>query len=191
MEQNGNFAESVPLVPYSHWYFFCLQPPVPIRRQMGVLRDQFGHGDRPVADHRLHMTLARTARHERFRPDVAAELTAIGERIDAEPFRISLDRLSAGHWGVALRPNVTPQGLRLLQRQIHRCLAVSSVAREDHAFNPHVTLSYGPREPYLRSVPPFAWRAAHLVLIHSIVGAGKHVELGRWRLERRQLSLAF
>lgn len=174
-----------------HRWFFCLQPPTIERRRIGLLRDELAGGAAVVADHRLHLTLGMTNDHPRHRPDIAARLVELGRMVDAAPFALSLDRVSAAGNVVALRPSRTPPELRLLARQIDRHLAAEGLRRDDWSFNPHVTLIYGAREPFLRPVRPFAWEARELVLIHSVVGATRHVELGRWPLVRRQLSLAF
>lgn len=176
---------------YLHRYFFCFQPPLAVRRQVGLLRDELDCGVGGVADHRLHMTLGITGDYPRPEPRVAAALITIGEAVDAEPVRISLDRLSGGYGVVALRPSRTPDALRQLQRQLDRRLAAARLRREAWSFNPHVTLVYRAGDPFLRSVPPYEWDATELVLIHSIVGATRHVEMGRWPLKQRQQAWAF
>lgn len=175
---------------YKHRYFFCLQPPVIERRQIGLLRDEFHHSHGIVADDRLHMTLGITPDFPQHSPDVAAELVALGALVTAEPFRLSLDRLCAGHTILTLRPGRVPSGLKFLQRQVDLPLIKTGFRRTDWSFNPHVTLGYGPRQPFVRPVQPFAWDVAELVLIHSVVKATQHIELGRWPLVQRQLSFA-
>ncbi|HEY0413404.1 MAG TPA: hypothetical protein VGD66_09695 [Allosphingosinicella sp.] len=66
----------------------------------------------------------------------------------------------------------------------------SGLLRDGWKFNPHCTLLYRKGESFLRPSPPFEWAATELVLVHSLVGANRHIELGRWPLVRRQLELA-
>ena len=175
---------------YCHRYFFCLLPSAILARQMGVLRDNVNEGGTIVANHRLHMTLAISGDYPRPDHGLEAELVAMGEKVDAEPFRLSLDRLGAGYEVVALRPSQAPAGLRQLQRHLDQGLAYRGVRRAGWSFNPHVTLLYRKGDAFLKQVPAFEWEVAEVVLIHSIVGATEHVELGRWSLVRQQLSLA-
>jgi RNA 2',3'-cyclic 3'-phosphodiesterase len=173
-----------------HRYFFCLRPCPSLARRIGAFRDSLGCGGASVADRRLHVTLGITNDYPEPVPTVAACMIAIGELIDAEPFSLCLDRLSGNDAVVALRPGRRPPQLGILQRQIERWLRRSGLLRNGWRFNPHSALLYRTGEPFLRPAPSFKWAATELVLVHSLVGATRHIELGRWPLVRRQLELA-
>jgi 2'-5' RNA ligase len=177
-------------MPVCHRYFFCLRPPFTVARRIGLLRDYVNRGGDVVTNDRLHMTLAITPDYPQPQPRVAAALRAIGGTGDAGPFGVSLDRISGGYEVIALRPSRPPAELRRLQRHLDHRLTAASLRRENWSFNPHVTLLYRKDDPFVRSVQPFEWLATELVLIHSIVGATQHIELGRWPLVSPQLSLA-
>jgi 2'-5' RNA ligase len=179
-------------VTYQHRYLFCLKPPLLVARRMGLLRDKLGEGARTIATPRLHLTLARTIDYDQPQPHIAEAMRAIGALADAAPFHLSLDRLAGAEWGAGLRPSKVPPALRALQCQLDRHLAASGLRDPAWTFNPHVALLFGGgARPFLRSVEAYAWEAGELLLVWSVVGARKHIELGRWPLEPRQHALAF
>ncbi len=67
-------------------------------------------------------------------------------------------------------------------------MAMKNVLRDGWHCDPHITLAYYDRHPFIMPSPEFAWDAKELVLIHSFLGRNKHVVLGRWPLVRRQLD---
>ena len=174
----------------SHRYFFCLRPPPALARRIGSFRDGLGYAGTVVADERLHVTLGITNDYPEHSGRAAGGMAAIGGLIDAEPFNLCLDRLSGNEAVVALRPSRRPPQLGILQRQIERWLRRSGLLRDGWRFNPHITLIYRAGEPFLRAAAPFEWAATELVLVHSVVGATRDIELARWPLLRRQLELA-
>lgn len=173
-----------------HRFFFCLRPSPALARRMGRLRDALGCEGAVVADDRLHVTLGISRDFPEPPLRIAEYLTAVGGLIEGEPFVLRLDRLSANERTVALRPSRRPLQLGLLQRRIDRWMERSGLRREGWSFSPHVTLIYHRSQPFLRPAETFEWTATELVLIHSIVGETRHVQLGRWPLVRRQLELA-
>lgn len=174
-----------------HRYFFALQPPDGIRRRAAILRDALAENGGIVRDERLHVTLGITDDYRERPARVVDRLLAIGDMVDAEPFTLSLDRLSGNGAVIALRAGRVSPGLGLLQRQLDNQLRYWNIRRPAWSFNPHITLVYRPHQEFIRSVEPLAWEATELVLIHSLIGRGVHNELGRWALDRRQMALMF
>lgn len=174
-----------------HRYFFALQPPERIVRRATALRDAFAENGGIVRSDRLHVTLAITDDHRERPARVVDRLLAIGDQVDAEPFTLSLDRLSGNGAVIALRAGRVPPGLGLLQRQLDNQMRYWNVRRPNWSFNPSMTLVYRPHQEFIRPVEPLAWEATDLVLVHSLVGRGVHTEIGRWQLDRRQMALSF
>lgn len=170
-----------------HRLFFALRPPLDQRPAIAAHRDALP-SDVPVADDRLHVTLAITADHNTPPADLIQHALAIGADIKVEPFDLSLDRLCANPSSIALRPSHCPPALRTLHRQLDRRLVSR---RKGWSFNPHTTLCYREGDRFERAIPPVAWRAVDFVLIHSVVGATRHIELGRWPLDDRQHAFGF
>jgi len=172
-----------------HRYFFALKPPLAEGRRIGLVRDRLLPTGTPVANERLHMTLAITGDYAVPPRDVEERLLAIGGRIDADPFPLSLDRASGNARSVALRPCRRPPALAALQHALDAPFRYWGLRREGWEFNPHVTLGYRDGPVFIEPIAPIAWEARELVLVHSIVGRTRHAELGRWPLVRRQLEL--
>jgi RNA 2',3'-cyclic 3'-phosphodiesterase len=172
-----------------HRFFFALRPPLAEARRIGLVRDRLVPEGVPVLNDRLHVTLAITRDYAAPAHDVAERLQAIGDRIDGDPFTLSLDRLSGGTESVALRPSRRPPALAALQQRLDAELRYWGLRRDGWEFNPHVTLGYRRGGVFIEPVAPITWEAREMVLIHSIVGRTQHVELGRWMLVRRQLEL--
>ncbi|MES2661025.1 MAG: 2'-5' RNA ligase family protein [Verrucomicrobiota bacterium] len=54
--------------------------------------------------------------------------------------------------------------------------------KKSKKFEPHITLSYLNGTFPTESIDPVGWMVRDLVLIHSLVGQTKYIELGRWKL---------
>lgn len=172
-----------------HRLFFALQPPIAEARRMGLIRDALGGTRTPVANERLHVTLGITNDYATLPHDLVHRARQIGDSIAGDPFALCLDRLSAGARSVALRPSRRPPALTALQKRIDDLMLYWGMRRGDWSFSPHVTLAYREGPVFLEPVAPVAWEAREIVLIHSLVGAARHIELGRWPLVRHQLEL--
>lgn len=173
----------------NHRFFFCLRPPALVAAAVGRFRESLGLAGGAVSDERLHLTLAITDDHPAYPRSLVDRLLEIGDATSAEPVAVTLDRLSSNGSVVALRPSRSLPQLAALRRELGRRFSCSGIQREGWRFNPHVTLTYRKCQPFLRHVAPFVWEAAEVVLVHSLLGKTKHVELGRWPLVRRQLDL--
>ena len=57
------------------------------------------------------------------------------------------------------------------------------------SFRPHVTLLYDDQYVARQAVDPIRWTVSELVLVHGVVGEGRHITLGQWSLQSRQLDL--
>lgn len=171
-------------------YFFCLRPAPALAARIGRFRDSLRCEGTIVADNRLHVTLGITDDFPEPSRRIADYLKAVGGLIDSEPFSLQLDRLSSNGRTMALRPSRRPPQLGLLQRRLDRWMVRSGLKRGGWTFSPHSTLIYRAGDAFLHPIKAFNWAATELVLVHSIVGETRHVEIGRWPLIRRQLELA-
>ena len=182
-----------------HRFFFGLQPSLPQRSEIARHRDAEAHrGYTLVSNPRLHLTLAVTQDFSSFPSQVPDLLTAIGAAIAIDPFVVKLDRLSGsanmrdnGRGSIALRPSARPAALGELSRQLCRRMRHHVLLRARWEFNPHTTLLYWQGQPFLVPIEPICWTAIDFVLIHSLVGATQHIELGRWPLCSGQAALPF
>lgn len=177
-------------VRVSHRLFFALRPPIVLARQIAHAASWFETEGAPVAAERLHITIFIL--DDRF--DLPAELVAtlreVGDGVAAAPIAIVLDRVGGGERSIALRPGRRIAALDALHRQLgERSRAAGAESRAGYAFNPHMTLGYRDGQPFGMAVPPVAWTARELLLIHSHLGRTRHEVVGRWPLADRQLDL--
>ncbi|MDG2533421.1 2'-5' RNA ligase family protein [Sphingomonas sp. HITSZ_GF] len=171
--------------------FFALRPSPLARNLIGVQRDQLGLAESVVENDRLHITLAITEDFARQPYAEAKALIAIGEQVSAAPVPVRLDRVSGSNETIALRPSRKIDALAELGAKLQQGLARAGLLRGTWDFHPHVTLLYRKGRPFTRTIDPISWDATDFVLIHSILGAHRHIELGRWPLEDRQGAFGF
>lgn len=174
-----------------HRFFYALRPSPLARNLIGVQRDQLGLAETVVENDRLHITLGLTEDFPRPPYDAMARLIEIGAQTSAAPVPVSLDRVSAGNDTIALRPSRRIDALAELGRTLQHGLARAGLLRAGWAFHPHVTMIYRKGRPFTRTIPAIGWEATDFVLIHSLLGEHRHIELGRWPLIARQGSLGF
>jgi 2'-5' RNA ligase len=172
-------------------FFYALVPPPLPRNLIGVQRDQLGLAETMVENERLHITLGITEDFPRQPYEAMQRLIEIGARISAAPVPVRLDRVSGSNETIALRPSRKIDALAELGHKLQRGLSGTGLLRGAWDFHPHVTLLYRKGRPFTRTIEPIGWDATDFVLIHSILGAHRHIELGRWPLIDRQGAFGF
>lgn len=174
-----------------HRLFFAFRVADCAKRRVAGHRDDLGCASSIVSDDRLHMTLAITNDYPQLPLAAVEGMLSIGSSLAASPVPLRLDQLSGGRGSVALRPIRRITTLTELTATLGRRVAAAGLLRSRWRCNPHVTLLYRPGEAFTRVIDPICWTATDVVLIHSIVGAHQHIELGRWPLVERQGSFDF
>jgi 2'-5' RNA ligase len=137
------------------------------------------------------MTLAITNDYPQLPLAAVDGMLSIGSNLAASPVPLRLDQLSGGRDSIALIPSTRIQRLAELTGGLHRRMTAAGLLRSAWRCHPHVTLLYRRAAAFKRAVDPICWTATDFVLIHSIVGAHRHIELGRWPLIDRQGSFDF
>ena len=158
--------------------------------------DARGLSGTSVPQERLHVTLHWLGDHDDVVPQKLLRGAEDAARnVDMAPFGVGFDRMGslggAGMGGLALTGSAELKTLRLFQRTLGA--AMRSTAASDYVrtrFNPHVSLLYCERHVPPEPIAPIRWTVDELVLIDSWIGYGKHVALGRWRLQSRQTSFS-
>jgi 2'-5' RNA ligase len=170
--------------PVVHRFFFALKPDAVTAHQTHAFAEAELGSRGLLEPERLHITLAITPDMPVVAGDLLEALRRTGEAARADPFDVSLDRLSGGGRTIALRPGRVIQPLQALQTSIAAAMAKEGLAmRESWRFSPHMTLCYRKgMTPMGRAVTGFRWQAHDFVLIHSFIGWHRHDILGRWPL---------
>jgi RNA 2',3'-cyclic 3'-phosphodiesterase len=177
--------------------FFALYPEpeaaAGIARLAGRLQRELALNGRPIAASRLHVTLHFLGSHAGLPPALVAAALAGAARIDAPSFDVSFDRVASFAGKDRDRPFVLLAdpgltALKAFQRDLGLALGGTDVpGRREPPYTPHVTLLYDDRSVAEMAVEPVTWHAREFVLVHSFVGQGKHVTLGRWPLRDRAM----
>ena len=173
-----------------HRLFFALRPPLAQAGRLAQLSYALPASGTRVSIDRLHLTVSLTEDYELFPASRARAMLDAGNAVRAEAFPVLLDQLVGGSRSIVARPRRMPDELRLFARQLDGALAERGVGRRKGSrFSPHVTLLYRDGDPFAAPVDPIGWLAEEFVLIHSIVGATRHIELGRWPLRPAAATL--
>ena len=150
------------------------------------------HGLRgnPVSVDRLHVSLCPAmSRRGPRKGDIAAAMHAAAQ-VQAEAFDIGFDRLCAFGRGerpaVVLRCAAGKEPIARLRESLSRELVKAGLRWAHSSFAPHLTVLWG-REavPETRLERPICWRAGEFVLVQSLVGCSRHIDLGKWPLARK------
>lgn len=167
-----------------HRYFFALLPPPMLARRIAhAAAPWFADGGTPLRDHRLHITMFILPDFSAAPRGLEAALCEVGARVAAAPVAVALDRVSGGSRSIALRPSRRIAGLQALHAEIDATSrSVGVPSRPRYSFNAHMTLGYREGAPFSAILPPFAWTASELVLVHSHVGLTRHDVVDRWPL---------
>lgn len=138
-----------------------------------------------VGNDRLHSTLGITKDYNALPPRLVDDLRVIGDEISADPFNVTVDRLSGSEGSVALRPSRRNRAWRDLQAPVEEAMLRAGALRDGWRFSQHITLYYRSGAPFSQIIGGYGWPVEELLLIHSLVGAGEHRVLGRWPLRGR------
>lgn len=172
--------------------FLALFPPPAIALEIAELaariRGEHGLRGRPLEAARFHITLNHLGDYAGLPPDVvrqagvaAAEAAAV-----TQPFAVSFDRAESFASMPRNRPLVLRGGeglsaLVAFHQALGMALRKANLGQwAKPGYTPHVTLLYDDSLLGAAPVPPVAWTAGELVLVHSLLGETRHVHLGRW-----------
>ncbi|WP_240547044.1 2'-5' RNA ligase family protein [Mesorhizobium tianshanense] len=144
---------------------------------------------------RLHISLVGLGDHDGLPGGLVEIACRIGTMIEAKPFDVSFDWLSAfGGGALVLRGSDGAPSLQAFWRNLAAVIADSPLKPfVTNSIEPHVTLLRDEvRVPRVREriVEPIGWTVRDFVLIHSLIRQGLYKELGRWQLNGHDDSLA-
>ena len=172
-------------------FYFALRPDRPAAKAAAELarRSCLCHGlqGRPYDEGRLHVSLCPAmSRRGPRKGDITAALAAAG-RVQAEAFEIGFDRLSAFRCAkrraIVLLCGTDVAPVIRLRESLNQELVKAGLGWGRGRFVPHLTLLWDTRPvPETRLETPVCWRADDFVLVHSLVGRSRQIDLGKWPL---------
>ncbi|OWQ46872.1 hypothetical protein CDL60_10700 [Roseateles noduli] len=179
-----------------HALFFCLRPDPATAARLGAISDdlvrRFGLRAKTSRTERLHVTLHHLGWYDdqTDQAEAMAEVRQFAESAAASlrhaPVRVDFDQLLSftrkrRNLPLVLGGGVGLDPVRALREALGKRLNESGLRTDPH-FTPHLTLFYDDLavEPQPFIVP--GWTATDLVLMDSLQGQSRHVELARWPL---------
>jgi RNA 2',3'-cyclic 3'-phosphodiesterase len=185
-------------VTASQRLFFAVRPDVTAAASAtslaNALREQHGLKGRVISAERLHITLHWLRDHDELPAELVASAMVAGGKVEMAPFDVGFDRVEslgdASHGGpLVLTGAAGLAPLRQFQRTVATAMTDAGIGPFVRTgFKPHMTLLYDDRYVARQAIDPIGWRVSEWVLVHSIVGASKHIVLGRWSLRSRQMG---
>lgn len=137
---------------------------------------------------RLHVTLFHIGDWAGLPQDTVAAASSAAASLKAEPFEICFDEVAtfAGRLGkhpLVLKSAQVTDSLYSFREKLGQELTRAGLGRSvSRGFEPHVTLAYAPTLIAAEVVEPVRWSVHDFVLIHSLLGQTRYIELGRWQL---------
>lgn len=172
--------------------FFAVYPDAAARDEIAAcahdLARRHALRGKPFAPERFHATLAMAGDHAGL-PDALVEtVRSVGDAVHATPFEFVLDRVTTFPRArkqpcvlLAAQGSEAMQALHAaLEAGLQRC---GVIAAPERRFRPHLTLQYDDAGLPDASIAPIRWTVRSFVLMRSLLGRSRHVELARWPLD--------
>ena len=163
---------------------------IEIAKAAGGLRHLHGLVGRLIAPERLHLSLHAVWRYDglpNFIIERAYEAAAMVST-STSSFPLVFDRAVSfdnkrGKRPLVLRPGYDLVRLSALHDVLGRAMKRAGIGRHvvSH-FTPHMTLLYDARTVQERPIAPIRMDVHDFVLVHSLVGQSRYIELARWPL---------
>jgi RNA 2',3'-cyclic 3'-phosphodiesterase len=117
-------------------------------------------------------------------PNLVPAAKMAAATVKMQPFDVTFDRAVGTGQQFLLRASDGSEALCSFQRSLTAALIAAGLRRYLRGnIRPHMTLSYGVNTVRERPVDPVRWTVQEFVLVESLVGAHRHIVLGRWPLQ--------
>jgi 2'-5' RNA ligase len=156
-----------------------------IGRVANDLRARHRLSGKPQARDRLHVTMLHIGHYAGLPPEIVDKARAAAGAIRAAPFAVMFDEAVTFNTSLAvvLRSSDDLMALAVLRDQAYRAMRDVGLRPRNVIANPHITLLRDLHVLAPERVEPVRWTVREFSLVHSLVGQGRHVELGRWTLQ--------
>ncbi len=167
--------------------FFALFPEVGEAAKISALgmqlRTQNLLSGKPLAAHRLHVTLHDLGGYEAVPDELVAAAIRVAATISVASFDVVFDQVMSfpGSGAYVLCGDAGTEAASAFRQQLGVAMGESDI-RWSTAFKPHMTLLYDPMTILPQAIEPVRWHVAEFALVKSHVGKTVHEILGRWSL---------
>jgi RNA 2',3'-cyclic 3'-phosphodiesterase len=172
--------------------FFALIPDADatalIAQRLQPMRREHGLTGRAIAMERFHITLHFIDDYLGLPPRIVTTVSEAVATVAIPPFEVRLDRAKSFCHKPRNRPFVLIPGedipaLNALQQAVGTAMTKAHVGwPATRHFTPHLTLLYDDHCIEDHAIEAVAWKAREFVLVHSLIGRTRHVQLARWPL---------
>ena len=137
---------------------------------------------------RLHVSLCFVGMQADITDAILAKARKAASAVRMRPFAVAFNCMTRFSKGVGKRPLVLigddgVGGLTALQMSLGAAMREAGfAARASAGYTPHITLMYGTLPIDEQMIKPIGWTVRDFVLVRSLHGKRRHVELDRWPL---------
>lgn len=174
--------------------FVAILPDEAASRSVSEFRNDLGEQHGPlgklVPSGQFHVTLAFVDDYSGDIPSkVVGNVSAACEAAArVQPFVARFDHLESfrnkpGNLPLVLGGDENPELMEFQKSLMKELIYRGLPCKKNPKFNPHLTLSRGSKEVARQSIAPITWTVGEIVLVQSVIGKGKHLHLGRWKLD--------
>ncbi len=153
------------------------------------LRLERGLSGAPLLMERFHVTLHHIGDYHGLPNGHVEAASRAAAMLAASPFEVTFDRAGSFDSRTSNHPFVLSSGegaasLNTFRNGLADAMARAKVGRKMTAqFTPHVTLLYDRKCVEPLPIAPIRWTVREFVLLHSLLGQTRHIQLGRWSLK--------
>ena len=144
---------------------------------------------RPIAAERLHVSLRSVGDYAGLPRGIVAAACEAAAAVTMPAFKVAFDRAVSfsgrpGSPPLVLRGGDGVAGLMVLHQRLGMALRqVGFRCRANPQYEPHVTLLYGAPCFVEQAIETVGWTVREFVLVHSLHGQKRYVQLGQWSLQ--------
>jgi RNA 2',3'-cyclic 3'-phosphodiesterase len=172
--------------------FFALRVGAESAARVMQLCDRLCHENglrgRRIAADLLHITLRGVGAYDGLPNVIVERAYEAGAAVSTPPFPLMFDRVMSFNSGqrkrpLVLCPSCDLAGLFKLHLVLGEAMKRARIGRHLRShFTPHMTLLYDNRVVRELRIEPILATVQDFVLVHSIIGQHRHIELARWPL---------
>jgi len=178
--------------PVLHNVFFGTRPAAAAAVQIERVGQELVRSRRLVTKllppERLHVSLFSVGGFSgTYPPAVINAAKAIADNVSMAPFTVTFDRVASfaggsGRQALVLTGGEGVAGLVRLQQALSLAMKKAGLGlRQGDQFTPHVTMMYADHKCDF-AIETISWTVDEFVLVDSLWGRSRHVQLGRWPL---------
>ena len=175
-----------------HNVFFGTRPPAAAAVPITRVGQELVRSQRLVAKllppERLHVSLFSVGGFSgAYPPAVINAAKAVADTVSMAPFTVAFNRVTSfaggnGRQALVLTGDEGVAGLVRFQQVLSLAMKKAGLGlRQKERFTPHVTMMYADHKCDF-AIEPISWTVDEFVLVDSLWGQSRHVQLGRWPL---------